>query len=105
MNQLINMRAKHQHDKIDTTLNKYSEDHSSIDKTIDQIETLRNTKKFPLGESIAERAKLRRQNAERLKRQKVETLKRKKRDRTQNLNSKQTINQTLSIISSNKRWK
>ena len=97
------MRAKH--DKIDTTLNKYSEDHSSIDKTIDQIETLRNTKKFPLGESIAERVKLRRQNAERLKRQKVETLKQKKRDRTQNLNSKQTINQTLSIISSNKRWK
>ena len=99
------MRAKHQHDKIDTTLNKYSEDHSSIDKTIDQIETLRNTKKFPLGESTAERVQLRGQNAERLKRQKVETLKRKKRDRTQNLNSKQTINQTLSIISSNKRWK
>ena len=99
------MRAKHQHGKIDTTLNKYSEDHISIDKTIDQIETLRNTKKFPLGESIAERVKLRKQNAERLKRQKVETLKRKKRDRPQNLNSKQTINQTLSIISSNKRWK
>ena len=99
------MRAKHQHDKIDTKLNKYSEDHISIDKTIDQIETLRNTKKFPLGESIAERVKLRKQNAERLKRQKVETLKRKKRDRPQNLNSKQTINQTLSIVSSNKRWK
>ena len=77
LNKSISITTKHQHDKIDSKLNKNSEDHSSIDEIIDQIETLRNTKKLPLEQSIGKRVKSRRQKQKRLKRKtwKVKTLK------------------------------
>ena len=68
LNKSISITTKHQHDKIDSKLNKNSEDHSSIDEIIDQIETLRNTKKLPLEQSIGKRVKSRRQKQKRLKR-------------------------------------
>ena len=77
LNKSISITTKHQHDKIDSKLNKNSEDHSSIDEIIDQIETLRNMKKLPLEQSIGKRVKSRRQKQKRLKRKtwKVKTLK------------------------------
>ena len=68
LNKSISITTKHQHDKIDSKLNKNSEDHSSIDEIIDQIETLRNTKKLPLEQYIGKRVKSRRQKQKRLKR-------------------------------------
>ena len=68
LNKSISITTKHQHDKIDSKLNKNSEDHSSIDEIIDQIETLRNTKKLPLEQSIGKRVKSRRQKQKILKR-------------------------------------
>ena len=90
-------------DKMDIIRNKYSKkDGGPIDEIIDRTGTLRNTNQSFPEETIAEIIKLRRKRAERLKRQKEERLKMQELE-----NSKQFINQTSNIISTNNSsvWK
>ena len=73
-------------------LSKYSKRSITVRKIEHQYEKQSKYLQSQQEETIAERVKFM-------------PRKRKKRNRNQNLNSKQTINQTSSIISSNKSWK
>ena len=57
-NTIVELYKKYQHDKIDSVINKYAKDISSIDQITGNIETYRNTKNSSLEETIAKRVKL-----------------------------------------------
>ena len=113
-NIIVEVHENFERDRIDSILNSYSKNAGPVDEIIDQIEMIRNANKTPLKETIAERVKLGRQKVETLKKLRVKKTKRHRAERlksqknrkwNKNLNSKQTINQTIDIISTNKSQK